>query len=1188
MTDVIVNCKQKHPGYLVMGSECEDVPIEDSDESLLDFKEIDDLECDIPQVAPPSLENALWDLDSVGSDSASLHSFQSMTNKLHSMLYHCVLQGVSSQITSAADRVNAGSPTVITNSLNYIAVGTSHGYILAFDCEQNLCWCCHDTTTSDQGAVSALSFNLESTRLLVGYERGFISMIDASTGDVLRRLPDAHAPQTAVLSLRFTFLNNLALCGDSSGCVFSLSFNRRLGMRTWNSKCLFSGAKGEVCVFEPLVRGHDLRFLNNVVLVAMATLSKVVVISVRPKLKVFYSQQLPRISTSLPLISWQLVSVGKTFHPVLAWGRGNELHYTRLIVTYGYNNPRMTLMPLIKVQVPYTMNALHWLGTRHLAILDTSENLRLVEVRSQRELEILEISGAGLVYNSAHFKALAVGGGVSEAFALAGERACYNSLSSRGDQLLILGTRAVHMVKLRTWSERLFYLSDQGRWAEALNLATAEGTSKEKVALPLINKYLDNLNLNQMDRDSLPAAINCCIKLGKIDILCNELFEAVSIDQTKKEWYFTLLTDQICAGSLTVLSPFITQMLVKYLEETDHQTLENVLLSLDIACLDLNQVLKICKKLKMYNAWIHITTGTLKDYISPLTEFLEELTPDNHKLGNILLVYVSSCFAGLGYPSGNIPEEEVPRVKHDILRCLETTHSIKGQKDELAYPYLRALLKYNTRDCLNVVELAFSQPEFSGEMGLLQRQRLIQILLQIVKPGNFTDGEVINLACFVARLVVTNNISLNNHVLDSAIKSLTEIGDSLSIRDRSEREQAWLDLLGLNKMNHLKTSQLLSLALDSKCYRVAERLYEMQKDYSRILSCYLQDPVRKYEVFNYIFKYINVSDRLIQEQFLVDFKNLVAISAKKTVEIIIEYFQELLEEFCDMLENDHDLQYDFLSEVVLTDVKLTPQLAERFLDRLCVKNRNEVCNYLRSSNCRNEEALIITKKYEVHDAVALLLENNGDWMEALELLLECDMMDEAINLCIRGVEHLSPEDSQSLWLTLLQKRKSASGVSLRHLLHAAAPHIPPSQMLNLVSNASFGDVRGLLQGMLSDYEYDINTLTNTYKLLSKDLHHGLVKCISVKGRGVSVSNLTCTLCQRLLLFRRETESNESFYVWSCGHCFHFSCVKGGNLNNSCPQCRLKGPMLPKLKKLANKVDYANVNNQSRPDLEGHF
>lgn len=72
------------------------------------------------------------------------------------------------------------------------------------------------------------------------------------------------------------------------------------------------------------------------------------------------------------------------------------------------------------------------------------------------------------------------------------------------------------MIKLRTWSERLFYLSDQGRWAEALNLATAEGSSREKFTMPLINRYLESLNLNPVDKDSLTAAVNCCIKLGKM------------------------------------------------------------------------------------------------------------------------------------------------------------------------------------------------------------------------------------------------------------------------------------------------------------------------------------------------------------------------------------------------------------------------------------------------------------------------------------------------------------------------------------------------------------------------------------------------------------------------------------------------------------------------------------------------
>lgn len=240
-----------------------------------------------------------------------------------------------------------------------------------------------------------------------------------------------------------------------------------------------------------------------------------IVITIRPRLKVLFSQQLPRISTSLPLIAWQLVSVGRTFQPVLAWGRGNELNYTR-VVLHGPHNNRIRLIPLRNVHLPYTLTALHWLGARHLALLDTSENLRLVEVRTQHELEVLELASAGLVYSSAHFKALAVGGGVSEAFALAGERACYNSLSSRGDQLLILGTKAVYMTKLRTWPERLLYLSNQGRWAEALNLAAAEGLNKEKFTSMLLMKYLNNLNQNTVDKDSLTAAVNCCVKLNKM------------------------------------------------------------------------------------------------------------------------------------------------------------------------------------------------------------------------------------------------------------------------------------------------------------------------------------------------------------------------------------------------------------------------------------------------------------------------------------------------------------------------------------------------------------------------------------------------------------------------------------------------------------------------------------------------
>lgn len=348
-------------------------------------------------------------------------------------------------------------------------------------------------------------------------------MLDTNGGDVIRRLPDAHAPQSAVLHLRYTDWTDLALCGDSAGCVFSLTFNRRLGVRSWDSKCLFSGARGEVCISEPLIIPINEHPLRNHVLVALATLSKIIVISIRPRLKVVFTHALPRLPTTLPLIAWQLVVIQSADHtrmtePVLAFGRGSDLHFYRVHCASHHKRIRLSL--LRHVHLNYNLLALHWLGYRHLACVDMTETVRLMDVRTQKEIETLDMSDVGLVYGSAHFKALATGGQVSVAFALAGEKACYNSMASRGNQLLILGMKKVQMLKLRAWDERLQFLSAQNRWAEALNLAADEGglrnDSEEDSTMVLLYGYVRLLTQQRNDRESLQAAIKCCIKLKKM------------------------------------------------------------------------------------------------------------------------------------------------------------------------------------------------------------------------------------------------------------------------------------------------------------------------------------------------------------------------------------------------------------------------------------------------------------------------------------------------------------------------------------------------------------------------------------------------------------------------------------------------------------------------------------------------
>lgn len=141
------------------------------------------------------------------------------------------------------DRASSGFATSVAVS-DMIAVGTSHGYILAFDVTQTLRWCCQEH--SAQGAVSTMAFNDDNTRLLAGFARGCIIMIDTATGDAIRTLNDVITPNSGVLNIKWTSKPNLALCSDSGGSVWSLSFTRRLGLRGCDSKCIFSGARGEV------------------------------------------------------------------------------------------------------------------------------------------------------------------------------------------------------------------------------------------------------------------------------------------------------------------------------------------------------------------------------------------------------------------------------------------------------------------------------------------------------------------------------------------------------------------------------------------------------------------------------------------------------------------------------------------------------------------------------------------------------------------------------------------------------------------------------------------------------------------------------------------------------------------------------------------------------------------------------
>ena len=69
---------------------------------------------------------------------------------------------------------------------------------------------------------------------------------------------------------------------------------------------------------------------------------------------------------------------------------------------------------------------LQWMNAKTLVTVDTSEKLHLIDVKSEEELEVIDLGDVELVYGSSHFKSLATGGNVSKA--LVRKRVCVYDL----------------------------------------------------------------------------------------------------------------------------------------------------------------------------------------------------------------------------------------------------------------------------------------------------------------------------------------------------------------------------------------------------------------------------------------------------------------------------------------------------------------------------------------------------------------------------------------------------------------------------------------------------------------------------------------------------------------------------------------------------------------------------------------
>ncbi|XP_067145381.1 vacuolar protein sorting-associated protein 8 homolog isoform X3 [Centruroides vittatus] len=969
------------------------------------------------------------------------------------ILRHVILRGISSQLQSAEKRVNAGKPTAMAVS-SVIAIGTFHGLVLVFDSQQVLKWCLGNTNYGEEfGSVSALGFNSNCTRLLCGYSEGQITMWDLTNGKLLRTILDAHPPQTAVLHIKFTDDPTLALCSDSGGSVFELNFKRVMGARTCDPKCIFSGSRGEVCAFEPLRLSPEFRNhpSQEVCLVALGTVTKLIVVTVRPSLQVWFTHPLRANPDTLPIISWQFVVVQiwpatRIFDPVLAFGRQNNIYFYQV---HFVSAEKINFIPLQQIELNYTIQNFTWLNSRTLVTMDTLEHLHVIDVRSTEELEVTDLAEVQLVYGSSHYKGLFTGGNVSKAMTVAGERACYHSLAAFGSQILLLGLKSVHVLTLRTWNERIDVLLKQKLYSEALALALSFYEERAKAVAGLLGKkhqrqeqvankilevlgtYADQIMtqlcpehgkielLIQHYQMHVPLCVQYCIAINQREFLFGKIFERFSVDPACRGIFLESLESYILDEVITYLPPTVAKEFVDhYSDKQQFNSLEACLVHLDILSFDIHQVMKLCWAHGLYDGILYIYNKGMEDYITPLEDLLgilrravssgKQLTDAQIILGNKLLVYISCCLAGRSYPKGDIPQEKAKSVKTKVFECVVSLHSNKH--DDVVYPYLKTLLHFDTREFLNVLALAFEEEEFVSCESINQRQRVVDILLQImVESEGFSPTQVGALFTFLARQMAKheNSIIVNRLLFEQVIEFLTNPKDDTRVE---ERQQALIELLQAGGLAEIDEDRLLNLAEGAKFYRVCEYLYQQKQQFDKILTCYLQDPSRKPQVFYYAWqilesqRYTLEQKQSLETQIIASIEEIIDIDNKKISEMLTEFFPHRLHEIVDKLDARPFILYQLLqglfnkremlqqsspSQGIKDNFEVNPNVQEKYIELMCRYNPEQVYGYVRSTEgYRLEETLEICRRYKVMDATAYVLEKAGDIHGAFDIMLE--------------------------------------------------------------------------------------------------------------------------------------------------------------------------------------------------------
>ncbi|OLL22734.1 Vacuolar protein sorting-associated protein 8 [Neolecta irregularis DAH-3] len=614
------------------------------------------------------------------------------------------LKRISARLYSDAGKRNWGNPTAFCVS-GVIAVGTSKGLVLLFDYHQTLRSIMGPGSKGavESGAVTSITVSADHAYIATGHARGSIFLWDLSkSAQPARSIPalsseeirqakaSGHRDGNVIIDTGFIGASHSHLVSfDDHGMGFDHLFSRKMIVTSVHSTRIigrqlglngetFYGRSSPLMAFSPLPLGSASHFSDMLGIVAMVTLSRLIIISTVPVPRTQFKFSRPRHSPDpsdiaegaclawYPSVKYRVPGNSSlselSSKPALAFAWDKYLAILHIMDTEQPPSedksdiPAVAFAVRVERHVDEPIVAIKWFTHEILLLLTKTHRVLILEAAS------LDITDSGDIVSKSllHFNYLTSSLKIDQNLDVtpATSDMFHQTLHTYKNKIFMLCSTGIILGMLSTWADRVLGFVDRSDFIEAIRLCTsyyAGGRSLVTLGLPIdeqqrkhaiedkildfmlaslrytfkkeTNARSDPLNLHRnvasLKGELTSVCFEACICMDNMAFLFDQIYEFYE-EEADKVIFLEALENYITSFKIRKMPPTVVKDFIElYCSRKQFGLLERVICHIDALSLDINQVITLCKNNNLFDPQIYIWNEALEDYIAPMIEFVQ-------------------------------------------------------------------------------------------------------------------------------------------------------------------------------------------------------------------------------------------------------------------------------------------------------------------------------------------------------------------------------------------------------------------------------------------------------------------------------------------------------------------------------------------------------------------------------------